>query len=87
MGKFNDFDIPRLYYFESGNDFTGSRGNFNYRIDPGEELKVSTWTGFICSELAEKKTEKSFPMTEEGFQAMLGWLGEMCCDREMDSKL
>ena len=42
------FDIPRFYYFESKNVFTGSRDQtFNYKITPGENLKVQIWHGLI----------------------------------------
>lgn len=74
MAKPNDFDIPRLYYFQSKNVFTGSRKSLNFRIIPDGELKVSTWHGFVCSELAEMEEEASFPITEEGFAEMLLWL-------------
>lgn len=77
MAKPNDFDIPGIYYFESKNIFSGSRGNFNYRIVPDEEMQVSVWHGFICSEKAEIETENSFPITEEGHAQMLKWLEEL----------
>lgn len=77
MAKPNDFDIPRLYYFQSGNVFTGSRGNFNFRIDPAETMSVRTWQGFLCSDLAETEQENSFPITEEGFADMLTWMQEI----------
>ena len=75
MAKPNDFDIPRIFYFESKNIFTGSRGDFNFRIVPdGEELTVSVWHGFLCSELAEMEDTAAFPLSEEGHTQMLGWL-------------
>ena len=75
--KFNQFDIPNLYYFIAKNYFTGSRKNFNFKIDSdGSEMKVSTWHGFICSELAEFENSNTFPVTQEGHQAMLDWLEE-----------
>ena len=78
MAKPNDFDIPRIYYFESKNIFTGSRKDFNFRIVPEDgELKVTIWHGFICSELAEPEASASFPLSVEGHEQMLGWLGEL----------
>lgn len=77
MAKPNDFDIPGLYYFESKNIFSGNRGNFNYRIVTDEEMHVSVWHGFICSEKAQMEQGNSFPVTEEGHAQMLAWLGEL----------
>lgn len=76
MPKPNAFDIPRIYYFESKNTFTGSRGNFNFKIVPDGELKVSTWHGFINSALATIEHEASFPISEEGHTQMVQWLDE-----------
>lgn len=78
MPKPNDFDIPRPFYFQSGNTFTGSRKNLNYKIVPKDDIfHVSVWHGFICSELAEIQDSAEFPISEEGFQNMLQWL-ETC---------
>lgn len=75
MAKPNDFDIPRIFYFESENIFTGSRGNLNFRIVPADgNLTVSVWHGFICSELTEMEATETFPLSEEGHTAMLAWL-------------
>lgn len=77
MAKPNDFDIPRIFYFESGNIFTGSRRDLNFRIVPdSEQLSVSTWHGFICHELAEIEHEQTFPLSAEGHEQMLVWLEE-----------
>ncbi|MEE5992910.1 MAG: hypothetical protein V3G42_06675 [Oscillospiraceae bacterium] len=77
MPKPNEFDIPRPFYFESGNYFTGSKGNFNFKIVPKDEtLYVTFWHGFLCSDLAEMEGEQEFPLSEEGFQLMLEWLKE-----------
>ncbi len=76
MAKPNAFDIPGLYYFESKNIFTGSRKDFNFRIVPDGALKVSTWHGFLCSELAEMEQEAEFSLSMEGHAEMLAWLEE-----------
>ena len=77
MAKPNAFDIPRIYYFQSKNTFTGSRGNFNFKIVPDEELKVVTWHGFINSELAEIEHQASFPISTDGHEEMISWLEQM----------
>ncbi len=81
MAKPNAFDIPRIYYFESNNTFTGSRKDFNFKIVPDGELKVSTWHGFLCSELADMEQEACFPLNQEGFDQMLRWLDERFRER------
>lgn len=78
MAKPNDFDIPGIYYFESKNIFSGSRGDFNFRIVPeGESFNVTTWHGFICSDLTQPEEQNSFPLTTEGHAQMLAWLDEV----------
>ncbi len=73
--KPNNFDIPRPFYFESGNIFTGSRGNLNFKIIPKDSIfHVSIWHGFICSDLTEMEDSAEFPLSDEGFQNMLDWL-------------
>lgn len=73
--KFNQFDIPAIYYFESGNIFTGSKKTLNFKIIPDKEnLVIQIWHGFICSELAEIEETQTFEMSETGHQAMLNWL-------------
>ncbi|MBQ8725200.1 MAG: hypothetical protein IJY74_05985, partial [Oscillospiraceae bacterium] len=72
------FDIPRLYYFQSKNVFTGSKNNtFNYKISPAENLKVQIWHGLICSDKAEIEAEQEFPMDQDGFDVMIKWLEDM----------
>lgn len=77
MAKPNEFDIPRIYYFESRNIFTGSRKDLNFRIVPDDDgLHVTIWHGFLCSELAEPEAHADFPLSVEGHGQMLAWLGE-----------
>ncbi|MBQ7003802.1 MAG: hypothetical protein IJN57_07565 [Oscillospiraceae bacterium] len=76
MAKPNAFDIPGLYYFQSRNIFTGSRQDFNFRIEPGDVMKVTVWQGFLCSELAEAEHTAEFPISAEGHAEMLAWLEE-----------
>jgi len=80
--RFNQFEIPDIYYFEAGNYFTGSRNAMNFKINSdGKEMTVITWQGFICSEIAEKqdKIQSSdvFPVTKDGHKAMLDRLEQL----------
>ena len=34
------FEIPKYYYFESGNDFSGSKDDFSYKIHNGDTLHL-----------------------------------------------
>ena len=70
------FEIPKFYYFESGNDFSGSKGDFAYKICNGDVLKCMTWHGRLCSMKAEIDHEAEFERTQEGFEAMIKWLEE-----------
>ncbi len=70
------FEIPKFYYFESGNDFSGSKGDFAYKICNGEKLKCMTWHGSLCSMKAEIEHESEFDRTQEGFDALIKWLEE-----------
>ena len=70
------FEIPKFYYFESGNDFSGSKGDFAYKICNGDVLKCMTWHGRLCSMKAEIEHEAEFERTHEGFEAMIKWLEE-----------
>lgn len=70
------FEIPKFYYFESGNDFSGSKDDFAYKILNGEVLKCLTWHGRLCSMKAEIEHEAEFERTQEGFDNMIKWLEE-----------
>ena len=75
----NAFDIPKVFYFESGNTHTGSRGTLRYRVEPSDGiLHIAVWREDICYELALERGivtgEAEFPVSEEGFQQMLDHL-------------
>jgi hypothetical protein len=71
------FDIPKFYYFDSGNDYSGSVDDFAYKIFTGETLRVLTWHGRLCSDKAEIENEKEFDRSQEGFDAMIKWLEDV----------
>lgn len=75
----NAFDIPKLFYFESKNTHTGSRGKLRYIIVPeGGQLQVSVWRQDLCYEIVRDRGgiegEAQFPLTEEGFEQMIAYL-------------
>ncbi len=68
------FDIPKFYYFESGNDYSGSKNDLSYKILNGDMLKCMTWHGRLCSMKAKIENEAEFEKTQDGFDAMIKWL-------------
>ncbi|MBR0140857.1 MAG: hypothetical protein IJM19_01240 [Ruminococcus sp.] len=71
------FHIPKFYYFQSGNDYSGSKGDFSYIIKNGEKLKCMTWHGKLCSEKAVIENEQEFEKSQEGFDKLIKWLESM----------
>lgn len=71
------FEIPKFYYFDSGNDYSGSKGNFSYKIVNSGRLRCLTWHGKLCSMKATIENEKEFEKTPEGFDALIKWLESM----------
>lgn len=78
------FEIPKYFYFEAMNSTVGGRSTYNYRIDPikrenenGETeliLRIRTWVGLMCSDLAEFEGDEEFPHTFDGYKDMIFWL-------------
>ena len=79
--------IPVLHWFDAGNIFTGSCGDFRFRIRPNivkltpkeVDFEKSTivaefWHGAFCYEKSEMEGHEVFPMSEEGRTAMKSWL-------------
>ena len=69
----NAFDIPKTFYFQSGNTHTGSRGRLRYRVEPADGvLHIAVWRQDICYELAQERgiiaAAAEYPVSEEGFQ-------------------
>ncbi len=84
-----DIYIPTLLTFANNNIFTGSCGEMRFRIAPNivmatpkevdlaaSSMSVEIWRGEKCHELSEMEQTQTFPMSEEGRQAMKAWLEE-----------
>jgi len=82
-----DIFIPTLHTFAMNNLFTGSWKELRFRIKPNvvmltpkevdmenSSIFVQYWHGPFCWEKSEMEGEETFPMTEEGRQAMKQWL-------------
>ena len=85
----NEIYLPTLHTFAMDNIFTGSKGNFRFRIVPQvvklnqkevnfEESTIFAqfWHGLLCYEKSTMEGENTFPMTEEGRLQMKQWLEE-----------
>lgn len=83
----NKIFLPTLHTFAMKNPFTGSCGLFRYRIIPKvvmatpkevdfeqSTMEAEFWHGLYCYEKSEVEGKESFPLTDEGRQAMMDWL-------------
>ena len=70
------FDIPKFYYFDSDNDYSGSMGDFSYKIITSDCFECMTWHGRLCSMKAEIEHTEKFERSQEGFDSMIKWLEE-----------
>lgn len=71
--------LPTLSHWQHGNCWSGSLGRASYYATPrGEggptEIFVEAWTGPICYELSQAERTETFPISEEGLDAMRVWL-------------
>ena len=82
-----DLFIPTLHTFAMKNLFTGSYGMLRFRIKPDvvmatpkevdftqSTMSVEYWHGLYCYEKSEMEGSETFPLTEEGREAMILWL-------------
>jgi len=81
--------LPTLHTFAMNNVFTGSYGMLRFKIKPNvvmatakevdfeqSSIFVEYWYGLFCYEKSTMEGEKTFPMTEEGREAIRDWLME-----------
>lgn len=81
--------LPTLHWFAMKNPFTGSFCDFRYRVVPNvakltdkevdfenSSLVAEYWHGPFCYEKSTIEEENTFPLTEEGKEAMRKWLAE-----------
>ena len=79
--------IPTLHTFAMNNSFTGSCGDFRFKAVPevikktpkevdmeASSITAEFWHGLFCYEKSEMEGEQTFPMSEDGRQAMKAWL-------------
>lgn len=83
----DDFFIPTLHTFAMKNTFTGSSGEFRFKITPNiqtisskeVDFEASTilaeyWHGPFCYEKSTIEGTEAFPLSESGRSDMIAWL-------------
>ena len=83
----NEIFLPTLHTFENGNVFTGSYKILRFRAKPNvtmlnakevdmenSSITVQFWHGLYCYEKSEMEGEETFPLSEEGREALRHWL-------------
>ena len=81
--------LPTVHAFAMNNVFTGSCEMLRFRAAPNvvmatakevdfeaSSITLEYWHGLFCYEKSEMEGSESFPMSEEGRQAMLKFLEE-----------
>ena len=81
--------LPTLHTFAMDNLFTGSYGMLRFRAKPNvimatakevdfeqSTIFVEYWHGLFCYEKSEMEGSETFPLTEEGREALRSWLLE-----------
>lgn len=83
----NEIYLPTLHWFAMENPFTGSCGEFRFRVIPvvnmatakevdfeSSSLQAQFWHGPFCYEKSTMEGERSFSMSEQGLAELKGWL-------------
>lgn len=81
--------LPTLHWFAMKNPFTGSCGEFRFKVVPNvvmatpkevdfdqSTMEAKYWHGPFCYEKSEMEAQEIFPLSEEGRLAMKQWLEE-----------
>ena len=83
----NEIYLPTLHTFAMNNIFTGSLGELRFRIVPNVErltpkevdmekssITAEYWHGIFSYEKSQMEGKETFPMSEEGRNALKQWL-------------
>ncbi len=69
------YGVPAIGFFENKNIYTGSSGEFRFRIAPDDEgLIASVWQGKFCYEKSEILEEAHFEKTDKGLEEAVDWV-------------
>lgn len=85
----NEIFLPVLHSLENNNVFTGSYGKLRFKLTPNvvmknakevdmeqSSVKAEYWHSDVCYELCQVESERTFPMSEQGREALRTWLWE-----------
>lgn len=68
------FQPLTVQWFKRAFVYTGSIGDFRYRCATDKDvIHVATYSVY-CYEMAEDKTERDFPWTDEGVEELKAWM-------------
>ena len=82
--------VPTLHTYAMGNAFTGSCGMLRFKTVPtvvkiegskevdmdASSITAEYWHGLFCYEKSTVEGTETFPMSEEGRQALIRWLAD-----------
>ncbi len=70
--------LPTLGYFKNGNGWLGSAGLLRFQIEkPADEaMAVVLWQGPFSRPYAQEIGRESFPLSEEGLEALKTFLAD-----------
>ena len=70
-------EIRGLDFFRSGNVFTGSVGEFRFRIARGWRAEAYAYRTY-CFEKAQDVRSEAFSLDEYGLEQLTKWLEQQC---------
>ena len=76
-GEAPDLYVPNYMSFNNDNIFLGSFQGLRFKMTPDiKEMTILAeyWYGPLCYEKSQMEGSHSFPMSEEGRQALKDWL-------------
>lgn len=71
-----ELPLPSLEFFQAKNPYTGSAGEFRYRVASDGELLTAWVYEHDCFEVADPFCQGEFPVTQEGMHRLGEWLYE-----------
>ena len=72
-----EYFLPVLSHFVNGNAWTASAGRMRYQAVPSEDgstLTAQVWEGPFGHAFSQVEEEVSFPLSQEGLEALRAWL-------------
>ena len=79
--------LPVLSHFQNKNPWSASAGRMRYRILPdvdAETLTAEVWEGPWAREFSTVELTQTFPLSQEGLDALPAWLD--ACQQDIDAR-